>query len=120
MEEGRRKRVVELLLSVDVHLSGVELQVLLEVHELAADEDAHVVVAEQDHVADLVRWVLAALLGPLHEEVVYLETTVLDLFLCFLCLCEDGASLRVVVTVYSLEIRLHILITLMDNPDHID
>lgn len=120
MEEGWRKWVIELLLSVYVHLPRVKLQVLCEAHELAADEDGHIVVAEQDHVADLVRWVFAALLGALHEKVVYLKATILDLFLCFLCLGEDGAGLRVAVTVNTLEVRLNILVALVDDPYRID
>lgn len=120
VEEGGRQRVVELLLAVHVHLARVELQVLLEAHEPAADEDAHVVVAQQDHVADLVRRVFAPLPGSLHEQLVDLEAAVLDLLLSLFGFGEDGPGLRVAVAVHPLEVRLRVLVALVHDPDHVD
>lgn len=63
LEESRRKGVGAFLFSYDFQLFAVEFEVLLETHEFAADEDGHVVVAEDDHVADLVGRVVGFHLG---------------------------------------------------------
>ncbi len=67
VEEGWRKGVVELLLPIHPHLPQVEVHILCQTHEAAANEDGHVVVAKQDHVSDPVRRIFTALLSPLHE-----------------------------------------------------
>ena len=113
--------MAELLFSVDIQLPSIEVDVLSEAHESAADEDRHVVVAEQDHVAYPVCRVFAAFLGPLHEKIVNFETSVLDLLLSLFCfLSQDGTSLLVAIAILSLEVLLHVFVALMHNTNGVD
>ena len=64
------------------------------------------------------RRVLGSHLGSVHKQLVNLVASVADLLVCFLGLAEDRTRLGVVVAVESFEVRLSVLVTLVDHSDH--
>ena len=67
---------------------------------------------------NLMRRVVQSHLGPVHEEGIDLERSVLDLLIGFLELAENRASLWVVIRGDCLQHSLSVLVALVDYPHH--
>lgn len=86
LEKGWRQRIVALLFAIYIHLIRVELKILLQIHEPIADQNAHIVITQQNHVSDFMRGVLSTLPGSINELFVDLERSVLYLLFGLLSL----------------------------------
>lgn len=119
-EERRRQWVVELLVAVHVDLSDIKIDVFLQTHESTADQNRHVIVAQHDHRPYFMRGILALLLRAFHEQIVNLETAILDLLFCLFSFDQNGACLWVVFAVECLQIGSGVFVTLVDDADGIE
>ena len=120
LEEGRRKRVVALLLLLHIHLRYVEFNVFPQTHELLSIKNRHIVITQHYHIAYLMRRIVQLHPSPIHEQLVYLKTPVLNLLICLLTFAQNRPRLRIVITSDSLEIILSILVTLMNDGYFVD
>lgn len=91
IEDGRRQRIVALGFFVSLAIGQINLTVLVKGHEIAADQDGHIVVAQQEHVADFERAIVSLPLGTVLQVFIDLEAAVCNLFFGLVGFVEDWA-----------------------------
>lgn len=120
IEKRRRQREVAILLPFHIHLSGIQLQILLKAHESVTVQNRQVIVTQDDHVTDSMRRILRPHTCTVYKQLIDLEGTVLNLFFSLLCFGEDGSWLRIIVTVHSFEEGGSVFVALMDDSVVVD
>ena len=120
IEEGRRIWVIQFLLFIHTNLANIDTVILFQTHEIAWNQDRHIVIAQHYHIANLVRSILWFFLSPINEQVIDFKTAVLYLLLGFLSFRKYGSWLSIIIAIDCFEIGWRILVTLMNDSDDID